>query len=484
MIGGAWVSCASTAGMSIDPASEKELGSYGLASPAEVDAAVGAARRAFEAEGWRAAPKALRLETLRAIIQRLEAKAEDLAQEISQEIGAPIDFARARQVAHGLDHLRIILAAAEAARDDVAPDPTTPEHRVRYEPMGVAALITPWNWPFNQIALKVGAALAAGCAMVLKPSELAPSSAALIAEEVRAGLAAAGAPAGVFNLVQGEAASGRALVAHPGVDAISFTGSTAAGREIAQIAARDFKRVTLELGGKSPNLLFADCDAPRAVRQGVAHCFRNAGQSCNAASRMLVERSIYDEVLALAAAEAEATTVGDPAAPGGHLGPQVSGAQFDRVQALIASGIEQGARLIAGGLGKPPGLPRGVYGEGIGYFSRPTVFADVAPSMRIFREEIFGPVLTITPFDSEDEAIALANDSAYGLAAYVQTGDPARADRLARALRAGMVQVNGESRAPGAPFGGVKASGVGREAGFWGVRAFQEIKAISGVAAR
>jgi len=324
--------------------------------------------------------------------------------------------------------------------------PTTPTR----EPAGVAALITPWNWPLNQVVLKVGAALAAGCPMVLKPSELGADTAALFAEAVND---AALLP-GTFNLLQGGAEVGAALVADPRVAVISFTGSTRAGQSIAAAAAVGFRRTVLELGGKSPNIIFADCDLDRAIRQGLAHCFRNNGQSCNAAARMLVERSVYDDAVALSADMAHAWPVGAPDRPGTHVGPQVSAAQFAHVQGLIESGVAQG--------------------------SRPTVLADVTPAMRVFREEIFGPVLTITPFDTEPDAIALANDSDYGLAGYIQTSDPARADRVARALRVGMVQVNGQSRVAGAPFGGVKQSGVGREAGLWGIRAFQDIKSISG----
>lgn len=474
LIAGEWSPNAATRPL-IDPATERQSGrAVGLATETAVAAAARAARSAFD-RNWREAPRELRLAALERFITAIEDRQDDLAAAITAEIGAPVDFSRERQVTAGLEHLRHTLAAARAHDDDVAPDPVRPEHRVRYEPIGVAALITPWNWPFNQIALKVGAALAAGCAMVLKPSDLAPGAGAITADAMREALTAVGAPLGVFNLVQGDAATGAALVRRAEVDMISFTGSTRAGREIAQRAAADLKRASLELGGKSPNLVFADCHVALAVRQGAAHCFRNAGQSCNAASRMLVERQIYDDVVALAAAEAAATKVGAPKWRGGHLGPQVSAAQYERVQGYIALALEQGARLVAGGPGRADGFETGFY-------SRPTVFADVAPDMAVFREEIFGPVLTITPFEDDAEAVALANDSEYGLAAYVQSGDPARADRVARALRAGMVQVNGSSRAAGAPFGGVKASGMGREAGIWGVRAFQEIKSISGVA--
>ncbi|MEL6217903.1 MAG: aldehyde dehydrogenase family protein [Pseudomonadota bacterium] len=433
-----------------------------------VRGAVAAAVTAREA-GWGEEPPAARIQYLDRLIEAIEARRERFAALISEEVGAPIDFARTHQVQTALGHLAAIRAAALSHSADTPVSPDRPSDRVRYEPVGVAGLITPWNWPLNQIALKVGAALVAGCPMVLKPSELAPQTAMLFGICMEA----SGLPAGVFNLALGDGQTGAELAAHPDIDVVSFTGSTRAGRSVARSAAERMARVTLELGGKSPNLLFADCDLETAIRQGVAHCFRNAGQSCNAASRMLVERSVYEDAVTLAAAAAEATTVGLPDAPGPHLGPQINARQYDRVQELIETGQWDGARLVAGGPGRPEVVARG-------FFSRPTVFADVTPEMRLFREEIFGPVLSITPFDTEDEAVRLANDTEYGLAAFVQTNDPVLADRVSKRLRAGMVQVNGKSRAPGAPFGGVKASGMGREAGIWGIRAFQEIKSITG----
>ena len=452
----------------IDPATETPRPPLPCAGPADVEKAVVAAARS----GWQATGRGERIAALDRLIAAIADRREDLARTISREIGAPIDFARAAQVGAALDHLAATRAALVAADGDLPVAPDRPADRVRYEPVGVAGLITPWNWPLNQVVLKVGGALAAGCPMVLKPSEFATDTALLFAACVDA----ARLPAGMVNVVPGGSDTGRALVTHPGVDVVSFTGSTRAGREIAVAAAPDFKRTILEMGGKSPNILFADCDLDTALRQGIAHCFRNNGQSCNAASRMLVAREVYDAAVARAAEIAGAFPVGRPDAPGGHIGPQVNAAQFERVQDLIASGIAEGARCVAGGPGRAPGFARGFY-------SRPTVFADVAPAMRLFREEVFGPVLTMTPFDDEAEGIRLANDTAYGLAGYVQTADPARADRVARALRAGMVQVNGRSRAPGAPFGGMKASGIGRESGLWGIRAFQEVKSISGAVA-
>jgi len=468
-IGGDWIAARGTRVVPLaDPATEADRPPLRVAGVQQVEAAVAAAA----GSGWQAAARADRLAALRRLLEAVAARRAAFAETISDEIGVPIDFARDHQVNAALNHLRVTLDAAERARDDTPVAPDQPEHRVRHEPIGVAGLITPWNWPLNQVVLKAGAALVAGCPMVLKPSELATRTAILFASCMEA----AEVPAGVFNLLPGDGETGADLVAARGVEVVSFTGSTRAGRAIALAAATDFKRTILEMGGKSPNLLFADCDVPRALRQGMAHCFRNNGQSCNAASRMLVAREIYDEVVALAGAHARSIPLGAPADPGAHLGPQVSAAQFARVQALIASGLEDGARCVAGGPGRPDGIARG-------YYSRPTVLADVTPSMRVFREEVFGPVLTLTPFDDEAEAIRLANDSAYGLAGYVQTADPARADRVARALRVGMVQVNGRSRAPGAPFGGMRASGIGREAGLWGIRAFQEVKSISGATA-
>ncbi len=449
-----------------DPATEEPRAPVIPASADQVSRAISAAA----ASDWDGARREDRLAALGRLGAALAARAEALAQVISTEIGAPIDFARSGQVAAALGHLAATRDALATAPDDTHA-PGQPDHRVRYEPAGVAALITPWNWPLNQVVLKVGAALAAGCPMVLKPSELGAETATLFADAVQD----AGLPTGTFNLLQGGADVGAALVADPRVAVISLTGSTRAGQSIAAAAAIGFRRTVLELGGKSPNIVCADCDLDRAIRQGLAHCFRNNGQSCNAASRMLVDRSVYGDAVALAAELAAAWPVDAPDRPGAHLGPQVSAAQFAHVQNLIDSGVVEGARLVAGGPGRPHGFARGFY-------SRPTVFADVTPAMRVWRDEIFGPVLTMTPFEDETHAIALANDTAYGLAGYVQTGDPARADRVARGLRVGMVQVNGQSRIAGAPFGGVKGSGLGREAGLWGIRAFQDIKSISGAA--
>lgn len=465
LIGGVWEVAQGQALPRCDPATEEARLPVLAASDAQLSRAVDAA----EASGWQTSARAQRLAVLAQLIEGIEARAESFAQTISCEIGAPIDFARRSQVDAALNHLRAMQVAYAEAEDDSPVADGRPADRVRYEPVGVAALITPWNWPLNQVVLKVGAALLAGCPMVLKPSELGSDTAMLFA----LCMSDTDLPAGAFNLVMGGAKTGAALVARPEIAAVSFTGSTRAGQSIAIAAAQGFRRTILEMGGKSPNVLFEDCDVDTAMRQGLAHCFRNNGQSCNAASRMLVARGIYEKALETAALIVGETAVGFPDQAGDHVGPQVSAAQYAHVQGLLRSGIDAGARLVAGGPGRPEGITRG-------FFTRPTVLADVTPDMRVFQEEIFGPVLTVTPFDTEAEAIALANDTPYGLAGYVQTADPARADRVARTLRVGMVQVNGQSRAPGAPFGGVKASGVGREAGLWGIRAFQDVKSISG----
>lgn len=475
-INGAWSVPHSTISADvIDPATGQAFSKIRLADACDVDHAVAAARKAFdlvdvgtEHSGY--AHVGDRIELLDKVVNAVRTRREDLAQMISREMGAPIDFARASQVDTAIGHIRAIADAARHAAFDAPITPDLTADRVRYEPAGVAALITPWNWPINQLALKVGAALAAGCSMVVKPSELAPLSAMIFAECLHE----AGVPPGIFNLINGDGTGAGALLAeHPDVDVVSFTGSTRAGILVAKAAADRVARTSLELGGKSPNLLFADCDLPKAIQQGVAHCFRNAGQSCNAASRMLVERSIYDEAIALAKEATLQTCVDLPERAGSHLGPVVSETQFNRVQNYIENGVSEGARLVAGGVGRVSGLENG-------YFVRPTVFADVDANMTIAQEEIFGPVLVMSPFDGEAEAIRLANASVYGLAAYIQTGDPQRADRVAKRLKAGMIQINGVSRAPGAPFGGRKNSGVGREGGLWGIREFQEVKSISG----
>ncbi|TVT78131.1 MAG: aldehyde dehydrogenase family protein [Denitromonas halophila] len=450
----------------INPSTEQACAVISLGDQADTDAAVAAARAAFPA--WRDKTLDERLSYIDALLAIYTERADEMAATISLEMGAPIDLAKMAQSAAGAGHIKTFLRAARSFAFERPLGEHAPTTRIRYEPIGVCGLITPWNWPMNQVTLKVIPALATGCTVVLKPSEIAPLSSMLFAEMIDA----AGFPAGVFNLVNGDGPGvGTQLSGHPDVDMVSFTGSTRAGIAISKNAADTVKRVSLELGGKGANLIFADADE-KAVVRGVRRCFGNSGQSCNAPTRMLVERSIYDQAVATAAQVAQSTAVDLAANEGPHIGPVVSAAQFDKIQRLIQTGIDEGARLVAGGPGKPEG-------HDTGYFVRPTVFADVNNTMTIAREEIFGPVLSLIPFDSEEEAIAIANDSPYGLTHYLQTQDPARVKRVASALRAGMVEVNGKPLGAGAPFGGYKQSGNGREGGVWGLEDFLEVKAVS-----
>ena len=469
-IGGAWVAPREGTDFPVyNPATEEAYATISLGGAADAEAAITAARAAFAS--WSLTTPAERGEVLRAILAVYEKRSADMAEAISNEMGAPIDMALSDQAGSGRGHLKAFIRALDAFEWHHPLRPGVEGQDLVYEPAGVAGLITPWNWPMNQVVLKVGAALAAGCTMVLKPSEVAPMSSILFSEIIHE----AGVPAGVYNMVKGDGVGvGSILSSHPGIDVVSFTGSTRAGILISKAAADTVKTVSLELGGKSPNLVFADTDIDAAVERGASFCFANTGQSCNAATRMLVERPAYERAVEVAKATAEATVVDLPDKTGGHIGPLVSQVQFDKVQRLIQAGIDEGARLVAGGTGRPDGLNRG-------WFARPTVFADATPDMTIMREEIFGPVLAMMPFDSEDEAIEMANDTPYGLAAYIQTDSAERARRVAARLRAGMVQVNGAHRASGAPFGGYKQSGVGREGGAWGIEEFLEIKTISGI---
>ncbi len=467
-IDGRWVAPARAKDFEvINPSNEEPCAVISLGGQADTDAAVSAAKSAFAT--WAFTPKAERIALVERILENYEARADEMAEAISLEMGAPIDWARQQQQPAGTWHIKNFLRAVKGFEFERMLGKHAPNDRILYEPVGVCGLITPWNWPMNQVTLKVVPALLAGCTMVLKPSEIAPLSSLLFAEMVHD----AGAPSGVFNLVNGDGAGvGTQLSRHPDVDMISFTGSARAGTAISKNAADTLKRVALELGGKGANIVFPDADE-KAVKRGTIHCFNNSGQSCNAPTRMLVQREIYDSAVKTAVSVADATRVGPANKEGRHIGPVVSEAQFEKIQGLIQKGIDEGARLVAGGVGRPEGFNRG-------YFVRPTVFADVSNDMTIAREEIFGPVLSIIPFETEDEAVSIANDTPYGLTNYVQSGDGAKRNRVARRLRSGMVEMNGQSRGAGSPFGGMKASGNGREGGVWGLEEFMEVKAVSG----
>ncbi|WP_439502427.1 aldehyde dehydrogenase family protein [Aminobacter ciceronei] len=452
----------------INPADEQPFAVISLGSAADVDKAVAAAQRAFPA--WSATSREQRIALLEKLLAAYNRRVRDMAQAISWEMGAPIKLALEQQAASGSGHIKSFIEVLKSFEFEEPLNDKNPQERIVREPIGVCGLITPWNWPMNQVALKVVPALAAGCTVVLKPSEIAPMSSIVFAEMMEE----AGFPAGVFNMVNGDGPTvGEAMSRHPGIDMMSFTGSTRAGVAVTKASAETVKRVALELGGKSPNIVFDDADVTDAVTRGLAHCFENTGQSCNAPTRMLVQRPVYAKAVDIAAKYAATVKVGNPAEDGDHIGPLSSDVQFEKVQGMIDAGIKEGARVVAGGLGRPEGFNRG-------YYVRPTVFADANNDMRIAREEIFGPVVAMIPFETEEEAIAIANDTPYGLSAYVQTGDKARAQRVARKLRAGMVQINGTDRPYGSPFGGYKQSGLGREGGKWGIEDFLEVKAISG----
>ena len=464
-IDGAWVDPVAPRGLDVvDPSNEEAFARISLGAEADVDRAVAAARRAFDTFGFTA--PAERLALLRRIIAIYRRRGPELALAVSREMGAPRPYALDAQVGSGLAHLEKMAEVLER----FAFEERKGTSLVVKEPVGVVGLITPWNWPLNQITCKVGPALAAGCTMVLKPSEIAPLDAVIFAEI----LDEAGVPPGVFNLVNGDGPTvGQALATHPGIDMVSFTGSTRAGILVARAAADTVKRVHQELGGKSANILFPDVDFARAVPKGVAGCFDNAGQSCDAPTLMFVPRDRHDEAAAHAKAAAEAFAVGAPEAPGTDLGPVVSAVQYARIQELIASGIAEGATLVTGGPGRPAGLDRG-------YYVRPTVFADVKPGMRIAREEIFGPVLSIVPYDDVEQALRQAGDTPYGLASYIQAGDIAEARAAARRMRTGNVHINYPVPDLGVPFGGYRQSGNGREYAEYGLEDFLEIKGILG----
>jgi len=447
----------------INPATEQAMGIISLGSKADVDKAVAAARAAFPA--WSQTTREERIAYLEAIIQGYQARLGDLATAISQEMGAPLWLANAAQAPAGLGHF---MQALEALKNYEFEEQRGSSRLVK-EPIGVCALITPWNWPINQIACKVAPALAAGCTMVLKPSEVAPIDAMIFAEIVHA----AGLPAGVFNLVNGDGAGvGSVLSGHPEVDMVSFTGSTRAGIAIAKNAADSVKRIAQELGGKSANIILDDADFATAVAGGVTGCFLNSGQSCNAPTRMLVPASRLAEANKIARAAAEGVIAAKPEAEGFTIGPVASAVQYDKIQGLIQKGLDEGAELLIGGPGKPDGLSTG-------YYVKPTIFTNVNNQMTIAREEIFGPVLSILPYADEAEAVAIANDTPYGLSGYV-SGSQERALKVARQLRSGNVHVNGAELDFSCPFGGYKQSGNGREWGKEGFEEFLEVKSIFG----
>ena len=448
----------------VNPATEEAMYEIALGSKADVDKAVAAAKRAFET--YSKTSREERIALLTRIVEVYKGRMKEIGAAVSDEMGAPLPMAEKLQAGAGLGHLMNTLEVLKKYEFEE----TMGTAVIVREPVGVVGMITPWNWPLNQIACKVAPALAAGCTMILKPSEFTPTSALIFAEILHE----AGVPKGVFNLLNGLGPEvGAAMSEHPDIDMISFTGSTRAGVDVAKRAAPTVKRVSQELGGKSPNVILEGADLAKAVTGGVMHMFNNSGQSCNAPSRMIVPLSRMKEVAAIAKGVADKTKAGDPRADGTTIGPVVNRGQWDKIQALIQKGIDEGARLVAGGTGLPEGVNRG-------YFVRPTVFADVSNDMTIAQQEIFGPVLSIIPFDTEEQAIEIANDTPYGLTNYVQSGDGARRNRVARRLRSGMVEMNGQSRGAGSAFGGVKMSGRAREGGIMGLEEFMDSKAISG----
>ncbi len=467
-INGKWVTPKSKEEIKvIDPATEENCAVITLGNKDDVNDAVNAAKKAYNS--WAFSSKEERIKLLEKLYENYKKRWADIANAITIEMGAPKDFATKLQAGTGAAHLKSFIRYLKNFEFEKPLGEHAPNQRLIYEPKGVCALITPWNWPMNQVCLKVMPAIASGCTMVLKPSELAPLSSMILAELIDESKI----PAGVFNLVNGDGATtGDALTSHPDVNMISFTGSTRAGALISQNAAKDFKRVSLELGGKGANIIFKDAD-PDAIERGALRCFRNSGQSCNAPTRMLVEKSMYNEAVERLKKYTENFEVGDPKKEGEHIGPVISETQYNKIQTLIKKGIDEGAKLIAGGPGKPDGLEKG-------YFVKPTVFADVNNKMEIARTEIFGPVLSVMPFETEEEAIKIANDTPYGLTNYIQTKDKEKVKRVARKLRSGMVDVNGAGIAVDAPFGGFKHSGIGREAGEHGLEEFLEVKSVGG----
>ncbi len=464
-IDGEWVSPAVPHDFAvINPATEGQIATISLGSAVDVDKAVAAAKKAFESYSETTVEQ--RLALLQRIIEVYKSHMDEMADTISLEMGAPISLSRAAQAPAGLAHFLEIVKVLDHFNFEETKGSTL----MRKESIGVCGLITPWNWPMNQVACKVAPALAAGCTMVLKPSEIAPLSAYLFARILHE----AGVPPGVFSLVNGDGPTvGSAIASHPDVAMVSFTGSTRAGISVASTAAPTVKRVTQELGGKSANIILDDADLGKAVTEGVQSCFRNTGQSCNAPTRMLIPRSKMAEAVAVAKRAAEATRVGDPFDVETQIGPLASKAQFDKVQKMIAVGLEEGATLIAGGLGRPEGIKQG-------YFVKPTVYSNVRNDMTVVREEIFGPVLVMIPYENEADALRIANDTPYGLSGFVTSTDVHRACRVAKRIRAGNVHINGARIDFGGCFGGYKQSGNGREWGEAGLEEFLELKAVFG----
>ena len=466
-INGKWVSPSKPNDLEvINPSNEDAYAAISLGSKEDVDKAVQASKIAFES--WKKTSKEERLKLLEKLLEIYKKRFNEMAKAISDEMGAPMDWATDVQTGSGQAHLEDFIIRLKEFNFDEHFDSKSNNH-ICYEPIGVCGLITPWNWPINQIALKVVPALATGCTMILKPSEIAPISGMLFAEMIDE----AGFPAGVFNLVNGDGAGvGTHISGHPDIDMVSFTGSTRAGRLISKNAAETIKRVCLELGGKGGNIVFAD-SYPNAVRDGIRNVMSNSGQSCDAPTRMLVEKSIYQRAVDEAVDEANKIQVDVGSKKGDHIGPVISKTQYDKIINLIESGISEGATLAAGGPDRPNGLNKG-------YFIKPTIFTDVTNDMRIAKEEIFGPVLSIIPFEKEEEAIKIVNDTSYGLGNYLQTENKEKAHRVAKELRSGCVYINGKGADPGTPFGGYRQSGNGREGGVWGLEEYLEVKTVTG----
>ena len=450
----------------IDPSNEEPYVTISLGGTEDTNKAVSAAKNSFNT--WKNSSQEERLSLLEKLLKIYISRSDEMTKAISIELGAPMDWASSAQMSSGQSHIEDFIKRLKEFEFESKFEDGSNNHIV-YEPIGVCGLITPWNWPINQIALKVIPAFVTGCTMILKPSEMAPLSAMLFAEMIHD----AGFPPGVFNLVNGDGVGvGTDLSGHPDVDMVSFTGSTRAGKLISKNAAETIKRVCLELGGKGGNIVFSDA-YPEAVRDGVRNIMSNSGQSCDAPTRMLVEKSIYERAVQEAADEANKIGVDLPSKSGDHIGPVINKTQFEKIQSLIQSGIDEGATLVAGGAGRPSNFDKG-------YYVKPTVFTNVENNMRIAKEEIFGPVLSIIPFETEEEAIAITNDTPYGLGNFLQTEDKERARRVSKQLRAGVVQINGNAPDSGTPFGGYNQSGNGREGGTWGLHEYLEVKTISG----